>query len=114
MYGLSRVIVNSTRKIANVSDANEPSLSFVEMRKKTLENLKSASDILKGSKDGELNDFKIVFKNDKGSSEFPFWNQLNGPIADALWHIGQVVTFRRTSGNPINPNVEVFTGKLKQ
>ncbi len=114
IYGLSRVIVNSTRKIANVSDANEPSLSFVEMRKKTLENFKSASDRLKASKDSELNDFKIVFKNDKGSSEFPFWNQLNGPIADALWHIGQVVSFRRSSGNPINPRVEVLTGRLNE
>ena len=114
IYELSSMIVNSTRKVPNVSGAEEPTLSFAEMRKKTLENLKSASDLLKASKEGELNDFKIVFKNDKGSREFPFWNQLNGPIADALWHIGQVVSFRRSSGNPINPKVEVFTGKLSE
>ena len=42
IYGLSQVIVNSTSKIPNMSNANEPSLSFVEMRKKTLENFKSA------------------------------------------------------------------------
>ena len=114
IYGLSRVIVNSTRKVPNVSDANEPPPSFVEMRKETLENFKSASDRLKVSKDSELNDFKIVFKNDKGSSEFPFWNQLNGPIADVLWHVGQVVSFRRSSGNPINPKVEVLTGKVNE
>ena len=114
IYGLSLVIVNSTRKVPNVSNANEPPLSFVEMRKKTLENFKSASDRLKASKDAELNDFKIVFKDAKGSSEFPFWNQLNGPIADALWHVGQVVSFRRSSGNPINPNIEVFTGKVNE
>ena len=114
IYGLSRVIVNSTKKVTNVYDPNEPSLSFPEMRKKTLGNFKSASDRLKVSKDNELNDFKIVFRNDKGSSEFPFWNQLNGPIADALWHIGQVVSFRRSSGNPINPKVEVLTGRLHE
>lgn len=114
IYGLSRVIVNSTTKVPNVSDTNEPALPFVEMRKKTLENFKSASDRLKASKEGELNEFKIIFKNDQGSSEFPFWNQLNGPIADALWHTGQVVSFRRSSGNPINPKVEVFTGRLNE
>ncbi|HMI65580.1 MAG TPA: hypothetical protein VK517_06065 [Cyclobacteriaceae bacterium] len=114
IYGLSNVIVNSIMKVPTLSGAREPILSFVEMRKQTLENFKSASDRLKTSTDSELNDFKIVFKNDKGSSEFPFWNQLNGPIADVLWHVGQVVSFRRSSGNPINPKVEVFTGTLSK
>ena len=114
IYELSHMVVNSTMKVPNVSDANGPTLSFVEMRKKTLDNFKSASDRLKASKEGEMNDFKIVFKSDNGSREFPFWNQLNGPIADALWHIGQVVSFRRSSGNPINPKVEVFTGRLNE
>jgi hypothetical protein len=114
IYGLSNVIVNSVMKVPTLSGAPEPVLPFVEMRKRTLENFKSASDRLKTSTDSELNDFKIVFKNDKGSSEFPFWNQLNGPIADVLWHVGQVVSFRRSSGNPINPKVEVFTGTLSK
>jgi len=114
IYGLSNVIVNSIMKVSTLSGAPEPALSFVEIRKQTLENFKSASDRLKTSTDSELNDFKIIFKNDKGSSEFPFWNQLNGPIADVLWHVGQVVSFRRSSGNPINPKVEVFTGTLSK
>ena len=114
IYGLSNVIVNSIMKVPTLSGAPEPALSFVEIRKQTLENFKSASDRLKTSTDSELNDFKIIFKNDKGSSEFPFWNQLNGPIADVLWHVGQVVSFRRSSGNPINPKVEVFTGTLSK
>jgi hypothetical protein len=38
---------------------------------------------------------------------------INGPIADALWHAGQVVTLRRVSGNPINPKVSVFNGRLR-
>ena len=37
-----------------------------------------------------------------------------GPIADALWHVGQVVTFRRSSGNPFNSKASVFTGKVRQ
>ena len=62
----------------------------------------------------ELKAFKIVFQRGDNRSEFPFWNQLNGPIADALWHVGQVVTFRRSSGNPMNPKVSVLQGNVRQ
>src|SRR5260221_8339854 len=74
IYGLSNVIVNSIMKVPTLSGAREPVLSFVEMRKQTLENFKSASDRLKTSTDSELNDFKIIFKNDKDSSEFLYLN----------------------------------------
>jgi hypothetical protein len=47
-------------------------------------------------------------------NEFPFWNQLNGPIADALWHCGQVISFRRSSGNPYNSKASVFSGKVRE
>ena len=30
----------------------------------------------------------------------PFWHMLNGPIADALTHVGQINSFRRLAGNP--------------
>lgn len=114
IYGLSQVIVNSTKQLANIrdSEAAVPELSFEEKRKATLENLKTASDLLKtGSK---LEDCKIVFQRGDTTSEFPFWNQINGPIADALWHCGQVVSFRRSSGNPFNSKASVFTGKVRQ
>jgi len=114
IYELSLIIVNSTNKTPNVIGADTPALPFAEMRKKTLLNFKSASDRLKASKDKDLNDLKIVFKRDDKSSEFPFWNQLNGPIADVLWHVGQVVSFRRSSGNPFDGNANVFTGKWKE
>jgi hypothetical protein len=114
IYDLSRVIVNSTDKIPNASASDAPALSFPEMRKKTLENFKSASDRLKANGDKDLDEFKIIFKRDSTTSEFPFWNQLNGPIADALWHVGQVVSFRRSSGNPFNGKVSVFAGKVKE
>jgi hypothetical protein len=83
------------------------------MRKKTLENFKAASDQLKASKDSELDDYKMVFKRDTTTTSFPFWNEINGPIADVLWHTGQVISFRRTSGNPYNSNASVLTGKVK-
>ncbi len=114
ILGLSQVIVNSVMNIPNVRDpeAAQPELSFYEKRKSTLENLKTASDLLKAGK--KLEDSKIVFKNGENVSEYPFWNQINGPIADALWHCGQIVSFRRSSGNPFNSKASVFTGKVRQ
>ena len=42
----------------------------------------------------------------------PFWNLINGPFSDIIYHTGQVVAFRRISGNPINPGVNVFVGQV--
>lgn len=112
IYELSLIIVNSTtNKVNNPSQVKVPT-DFVSLRKETLENLKIASDRLRVGSDKEMNEFKLVFKRDSGTSEFPFWNQLNGPIADALWHVGQVVSFRRSSGNPFTDKANVFTGKV--
>ena len=41
--------------------------------------------------------------------EFPFWNLVNGPLADALTHIGQVNSWRRIAGKPAPP-ADVFRG----
>ena len=111
IYGLTNVILNSVTHQANTGE-KIPEMSFTEIRKKTLINLKKTSDILKGSDD--ISKFNIVFKRGDSSSEFPFWNQLNGPISDALWHIGQVVSFRRSSGNPFNSKASLFAGKLRE
>ncbi|KJD34817.1 hypothetical protein PK35_02580 [Tamlana nanhaiensis] len=78
--------------------------TFEAKRSQTLWNLKKASDILNATEDISK------FDNDK----FPFWNIINGPIADAIWHCGQLVTLRRASGNPFTSNVNLFTGRLKK
>ncbi|MDZ4713889.1 MAG: hypothetical protein SH819_00325 [Cytophagales bacterium] len=114
IYDLTRTLANATKKLPNISNPNPPVLSFEEMRRKTLENIQVASEILKKSTDEDLNEFKVIFKNDRGTTEYPFWNALNGPIADALWHTGQVVSFRRGSGNPYNAKASVFTGKVRE
>jgi hypothetical protein len=75
-------------------------------------NIQKASQQLKLSTKNDLNEFKMVFQSGDKKTEYPFWNLLNGPIADAIWHVGQVVSFRRSSGNPINSKAEVLLGKL--
>ena len=87
-------------------------MGFKEIRKNTLLNLKQASDIIKKTKNFE--DLSIIFLRNDKKIEFPFWNQLNGPIEDAVWHCGQVVAFRRASGNPISNKISVFTGKVQE
>ncbi|SNR15529.1 DinB family protein [Tenacibaculum jejuense] len=106
ILGLSQVVLNAALKKPN--GEKQPEMSFKEKREKTLQNLKKASDILKNETD--LTEFKVIF----GENKFPFWNAINGPIADAMWHVGQVVTFRRSSGNPFPKGVSVFTGKVRK
>ena len=106
IYDLSKIIVNSTLKQPNSRDNED--LSYVDLRSKTLTNLKTAADILRLSND--ISQYKIIF----GAQEIPFWNQVNGPIADAIWHCGQLVIYRRTTGNPMNPKVNHFLGKVQE
>ena len=114
IMGLSTVVLNAVRNEVNTRSGEETSpLTFDIKRQKTLNNLKIASDILKSGKQ-KLEDSKMIFKNGDKSTEYPFWNEINGPISDALWHIGQVVTFRRSSGNPFNSKVSVLSGKVRQ
>ncbi len=113
ILGLSTILLNALKKQANIRSGEEISqLPFEVKRKMTLEYLKTASDLLR-QPDSRLEGFDIVFQNGESVAEFPFWNMLNGPIADALWHVGQVVSFRRSSGNPFNSKASVFSGKVR-
>lgn len=115
ILSLVRVIHNSVNQKPNINRTKYPELDFQGKRKETLELIKQAAEILRNSSKTDFENYTIIFKNDNGQSEFPFWNQLNGPIADALWHVGQVVSFRRSSGNPFASGADkpnVFMGKL--
>lgn len=114
ILGLVDVVLNSVKKQPNTGADLTEGLSFEAKRALTLNKIKEASDILKNSRDDEMAEFDVVFQRNGNSSEFPFWNQINGPIADALWHVGQVVTFRRSSGNPITSNVSFLSGKVRK
>ncbi|NHF58146.1 hypothetical protein FK220_002255 [Flavobacteriaceae bacterium TP-CH-4] len=110
LYGLSMVIVNSAKKEPRDFTVEQPTLSMAQKRKATLENLEVASRLFRET--SNLEEHKLVFIRANGRLEFPFWNNINGPIEDAIWHAGQVVVLRRSAGNPINPKVNVFLGKL--
>ncbi|WP_430907016.1 hypothetical protein [Maribacter sp. 2-571] len=110
VYNLSLVILKSAQRQPRDFTVDLPELTLEGKRKATLEQLRMASMLF--SKAKRLEDFPVVFVRENGRSEFPFWNNINGPIEDAVWHAGQIVTLRRIAGNPINPKVNVFQGKL--
>ena len=110
IYGLSRTILNSAKLVPTDFTKGQLTMSHLEMRFATLENFRQASTLFLTSDD--ISKHSIVFIRENGNSEFPFWNQINGPIEDAVWHSGQAVLLRRASGNPIHPKVNVFLGKL--
>ena len=111
---MSETVLNTVKSIPNIRPANFPEHTFEERRAATLRNLKMASDLIKGSKPKDLENKKVIFQRGENTSEFPFWNLLNGPLADAIYHTGQLVSFRRTTGNPVQTGVNVFRGKTKE
>jgi len=112
--GLSETILNTVQNEVNIRPYAEVTGTFEDKRKAVLENLKKASDILKSLSNEDIENIKLTFKRNDKVSEFPFWNLINGPISDAIYHTGQVVSQRRSAGNPISKKVNVFTGKNRE
>lgn len=113
LYGLSDMIVNAALNQPNIRPMDWSDMSYEDLRTATLENLRKASEVYASLSEEELNEVKVIFQNGDNRNEFPLWNVMNGPIGDALYHTGQIVSFRRASGNPMNPKVNVFIGKTR-
>ncbi len=111
IYEMSVLIKNATTQTVNTPDQS-PRIPFNEMQKVTLENFNVASTILRRSSDEDLNRYTLKFKQGEKLIEYPFWNHINGPISDCLWHTGQVVSFRRLSGNPFSDKVNLLSGTI--
>ena len=107
IYSLTEMISSSFKN--NEFEFKIVDDTFSELRKKTLLNLKYLQGELKSNPD--FSQLSLRFESGGTKMEFPFWNQINGPISDALWHCGQIVMNRRASGNPLQSGVNVFIGK---
>jgi len=114
IHGLSHSILMTNKGEHIVREDDSLDYSFDELRKMTLENFKEASDLVLGKDIEALEQLTIVFQQGDNTSEFPYWNMINGMITDCIHHTGQIVLMRRSSGNPQNPNVNVFLGKTKE
>ncbi|MBX2873359.1 MAG: hypothetical protein KTR30_14705 [Saprospiraceae bacterium] len=91
----------------------EPALevSYQELRASTLESIQSISAKLSNMDAESFSKLEVKIKAGQDEMQFPIWHLLHGPIGDTYYHLGQVVSFRRTTGNPIDPNVQPFFGK---
>ena len=110
IYGLSVFILYTFE--GKEYDFSQDEMTFTELRNGTLKNLKIVYDML--HKNADISQMQVRLNLNGQSLAFPFWNAINGPISDSLWHTGQIVSFRRASGNPINPKVNVFIGKTME
>lgn len=110
LHGLSLVILRSAEKKPRDFTTEQAKMTLKEKRLATLQNFEKASGLFKETTN--LKEHPVIFIRENGTYDFPFWNNINGPIEDAIWHAGQVVVLRRSAGNPINPKVNVFLGKL--
>jgi len=108
IYGLSFMILNASKNQVN-ERINPDQMTANDLRSAILDNLKLASEAMALVED--LDELNILFQGSTGRKALPFWHVLNGPLADAIYHTGQIVSFRRASGNPMNPKVNVFIGK---
>lgn len=113
ILGLSATVLNAAKGEPN-TPVDRSSLTYEELRKQTLETLWAARELMINKKAEDFENMKVMFQNANGTSEYPYWNMLNGPLSDAIYHTGQITTLRRTAGNPINPNISVFIGKLRE
>ena len=114
IYELSEMIYATSQKKNIIRPLIDIPESYGELRKRTLIYIKNAEETFAGQSASEVGEFKLVFERGGKQSVFPIWNLLNGPLSDALYHTGQLVSFRRTSGNPIQKGVNVFLGKTKE
>ena len=84
-------------------------MNYQAIRSQTLLNIEAISKAIKNCED--LAEFD---QKKEGKTTLQFYNIINGPIADAIWHTGQLAVFRRASGNPINSKVNHFLGTVKK
>lgn len=114
IYGLAEVIRNSALSKASIRPVASFPKDYKALRTETLALLDEAQALFLGKSAAEVADLEVIFQRGENSFSFPVWNLINGPLSDALYHTGQVVSFRRTTGNPIHPGVNVFMGKTKE
>jgi len=114
LYGLTEMVSNAVHNQPNIRSSNSTeNMSFEELRAGTLYQIKAARDKAMSLTDVQLAECYIIFQRGDETSEYPIWNLINGPLADAMWHTGQIVSHRRATGNPINPKISVFSGTVR-
>ena len=114
IYGLAEIIRNTATSSPTIRPLKSPPKDYNVLRDKTLAYLEQANALYANKTAEEIEQMQVIFQRGNELYPYPVWNLLNGPLADAIYHTGQVVSFRRTSGNPLQKGVNVFIGKTKE
>jgi len=85
-----------------------PSNTFDDYQERTLQVCQSFRKRLEEMSDEEIEQTEVYLK--RIDTTFSFWYLINGPISDVLTHIGQINSWRRIAGNPVD-RISPFTGK---
>ncbi len=106
VLGLATWVAASAGAIPAASRTPDPPPSFPEARQRVLDVLALLRARFAGMSDGEIGAIRIASR----AGPVPWPHLVNGPLADALTHIGQINVLRRSSGNP-TPKANVFLGR---
>lgn len=114
IYWLAYLIHNTIHnRTSNRSFNSEIApLDYNEIRNNTLSLIEESNERIKNISDEQASQLKVQIQNGDTVRSYPLWNMMNGPLSDALYHTGQIVSFRRSSGNPIRRGVNVFLGQV--
>jgi len=82
--------------------------TFTDYRNATLEICHNLRTIIAAMSEAEIQTKTIYLK--RSEQQLPIFNIINGPVADALTHVGQINSWRRMAGNPV-AKVSPLTGK---
>jgi len=106
MHHVYDLAFRSDKRFGGIKSHDISLKSLDNLRTLTLTHFNNLSIRLKAMDDKAFNDFV-----QEDVSKYSFWYCLNGPIADALTHVGQIISWRRILGNPQPEGVNVFLGK---
>ena len=105
---IHRLVLVSEAFITGDEGEKIATASLDERRRKTLDVVVRIREALLDLDDEYLG--KRMYSPPWDEREFPIWNLINGPLSDALTHVGQIASWRRMNGNPI-PGARVFHGE---
>lgn len=108
MHHIHRLASTASDTFGGKDDTAAPPETFEEVRLATLKLYADLGERLRSMSDAQIEASIVKMK---GGQEFPFWFIINGQIADALTHVGQITSWRRISGNPQPSGVDVSIGK---
>jgi hypothetical protein len=106
VLGLATWVAVAAGALPEGTKAPAPETPFLEVRQRVLEVLAGLRARLAGSSDEQIAAFRIGPREET----YPWPHLVNGPLADALTHVGQINVLRRANGNP-TPKANVFLGR---